>query len=66
MREAPVYNVVFVGFQIAEKWYRGLFGTSYWTLKDNYKEGVEVFDAYHQQNFKLRAILLRQLMISSI
>jgi len=27
-------------------------------LKTMWEEGVEVFDAYHQQNFKLKAILL--------
>ena len=27
-------------------------------LKIMWEEGVEVFDAYHQENFKLRVILL--------
>jgi len=59
VHEAQVYNVVIANLmsQTAGEWYRCLFGTSYWRLKDNV-EGVEVFDAHHQQNFKLRVILL--------
>ena len=60
MHEVQVYNVVIanLGSQTAENDINIYFASLIEELKTIWKEGVTVFDTYHQENFKLRTKLL--------
>jgi len=60
MHEAQVFNVVITNIksQTTIKWYRYLFGTSNWKLKDNVRRRCRSIWCTSSTIFKLRAILL--------
>jgi len=60
VHEAQAYNIIIanIGSQTVWKWYRCFLAPLVEDLKIMWEKGVEVFDAYHLENFKLQSMLL--------